>query len=107
LSEKLVAVICGPIPAELKTAVVAEAEERGISASDAAVEKLAQEFRVKFTPRELTKTTPDHGSNETQLFLYMPPALRRKIKGRAASRDTTATAVMRDAMLDAYKLLAA
>jgi predicted HicB family RNase H-like nuclease len=95
------------VPAELKAAIQAEAAERNISYSDAAVEKLAERHSVEFETRPLSKVVPERRPNPTQLALKMPERLRRKINAAAARRGTVGSVVAREALVEAYEVAAA
>lgn len=91
-----------PVPAELKAAIRAEAVGRGVSTSDAAVERLASVFGVEYEAKPSSKVVPEVKPNETKLTLVMPERLRRKINSRAGTRGVRPSALAASLLAEAF-----
>lgn len=89
------------IPPALKDALMDEAERRESNMNDVAVSILADAWGVPFTPTG--KLTPGW-TDATTVGLVMPRRLRRKLNVEAARRDTNATALVLDTLMDHFKL---
>jgi transposase-like protein len=82
-------------PPDVKEALVALADERDTNMNDVAVELLAEEFGVPYTPRRRRAVPPGDSGD---VVLRMPAKLKQKLRTASYRRDEPMAAIVLESL---------
>lgn len=90
------------VPLELKEAIYAEAQERGVTMNDVVGEVLGAHWNE---PYELSGERNTKVAQGDQLLVWLPPSMLARVWATAKRRSITESAVIIDILADHYGLL--